>query len=58
METKAERSSSCPMAPESRSQTAEVNFDCQVGQVFDGDTLGISVIYGDLVLVYRVTLDS
>lgn len=46
------------MAPESRSQTAEVNFDCQVGQVFDGDTLGISVIYGDLVLVYRVTLDS
>lgn len=41
-----------------RSQTAEVNFDCQVGQVFYGDILDVSVIHGDLVLGSGGTLDS
>lgn len=46
------------MSDGARSQTAEVNFDCQVGQVFYGDILDVSVIHGDLVLGSGGTLDS
>lgn len=46
------------MSDGARSQTAEVNFDCQVGQDFYGDILDISVIHGRSRARRRGTLDS